>query len=901
LLADPARETIRIAQRDGDEREIHQERDDCDDQADAIDQNEQCRQQRRPGDEWHAERNNAEFIATASILRSDPDQLANGQDEQDQSAGHLKIRDRDPECRKNYLAEKNKNDRDAKRGEDSEERLTLSMFGRGGRAEPHKNSDQPDRIDRDEDRNKREKEFFDHGIIGCVFALPANSSTQSSLFRSTKPFRMKTLYLSLFLFALMSNLCAEELKTVDDFRAAAKKANAVLTIPDWEQTPDAVDAAMKDAIATANKALDQIGTQDLSKVTFKSTIVALDDLTYQAANAANKATIIKETSTNEKMRSAAENAVKIFQDWVVGLDYREDVYKALKAFADTNPKLSGEDAKLLFETMRDYRRAGLGLPPEKRKEVEQLRKELSKLGTDFDTNIVSAQAPVVFTKVELDGVPESFFASPGIKTGEDAYTVKANVTWQFVMVEENAKSEATRKRLYVIHDSLAKDTNVLVLNQMLALRNKIALLLGYKSWDDFQTEIKMAKSGAGAKSYIDRLISGIQPKFDSEVSTMQKMKAADVNDPNAKIDVWDWRYYDNQLKKQEYAVDKEALRNYFPFQKVLDGMFAIYQSIFGLKFEKIAAPYKWIDDLQLYLVTDSTTGEPLGMFYLDMFPRDGKFNHFAEFEIVGGKLLSDGKYQRPTVALLCNFPPPSADKPSLMAHSDVETLFHEFGHALHSITTRAHYGRFAGTHVPGDFVEAPSQMLQNWVWDKKVLDTFAADYRDPAKKIPAEIVKKMNDAKLATAGVFYRRQFAFASLDLALHDSHPENGSYDCVAISNPILEKVFLPIDPSTTFVSYFGHLNGYDAGYYGYAWADAIAADMATVFEKAKDGYLDRQAGLKLRREIYEQGDSRGVALSIEKFLGRKQSIQPFLKKLGIGTQEKKKTPADRPQESR
>jgi Zn-dependent oligopeptidase len=279
------------------------------------------------------------------------------------------------------------------------------------------------------------------------------------------------------------------------------------------------------------------------------------------------------------------------------------------------------------------------------------------------------------------------------------------------------------------------------------------------------------------------------------------------------------------------------------------------------------------------------------MFYLDMFPREGKFNHFAEFEIVGGKLLPDGKYQRPTVALLCNFPPATGAKPSLMTHSDVETLFHEFGHALHTITTRAHYRRFAGTNVPGDFVEAPSQMLQNWVWDKKVLDTFAADYRDPSKKIPAEIIQKMNDAKLATAGVLYRRQFAFASLDLALHGAHPEDAPYDCVAISNPILEKVFLPIDPSTTFVSYFGHLNGYDAGYYGYAWADAIAADMATVFEKAREGYLDKQAGMRLRKEIYEQGDSRDVTMSIEKFLGRKQSVQPFLKKLGIEGEKKAK----------
>src|SRR6266568_4301358 len=733
------------------------------------------------------------------------------------------------------------------------------------------------------------------------FTLRDERSTQCSPSSAIKPFRMKNLCLSILFCAAVIDLSAGEPKSVDDFRAAAAKANAVLTIPDWEQRPEAIEASMKDAIAKANSALDQIGAQDLSKVTFKSTVVALDDLTYQAGITANRATIIKETNTNPGMRSAAENAVKAFQEWAVGIDYREDVYKAIKAFADTHRKLSGEDEKLLNETLRDYRRAGLDLPPDQRKEVEQLRKELSKLGTDFDTNIVNASAPVMFTKADLDGLPDSFFASPGVKTGDDAYTVMANVTWQFITVEENAKSEATRKQLYLIHDTLAKDSNVAVLNQMLALRNKIALRLGYKSWDDYQTEIKIAKTGANAEKYINDLVAGIQPKFDSELAELQKLKAAETNDPNARIMVWDWRYYGNQRNKQKYDVDKEALRAYFPFQKVLDGMFNIYQSIFGLKFEKIAAPYKWIADLQLYLVTDAVSGEPLGMFYLDMFPREGKFNHFAQFDIISGKLLPDSKYQRPTVALLCNFPPATADKPSLMTHSDVETLFHEFGHALHSIVTRAKYGRFAGTHVPGDFVEAPSQMLQNWVWNKKVLDTFAADYRDPSKKIPGDIIQKMNDAKKATAGVFYRRQFAFASLDLAMHAAHPENAAWDCIAISNPILEKVFLPIDPSTTFVTYFGHMNGYDAGYYGYAWADAIAADMATVFEKAKDGYLDKQAGMKLRREIYEPGDSRDVNESIEKFLSRKQSIEPFLKKIGIGPQDKKKAAAGPSQENR
>ena len=375
-------------------------------------------------------------------------------------------------------------------------------------------------------------------------------------------------------------------KTVDDFRAAAAKANSVLTIPDWEQTPEAIDASMKDTIAKANHALDAIGSQDSKKVTFKSTVIALDDLSYQAGLTANKANIIKQSSTNPAMRKAGEDAVKMYEDWAVGIDYREDVYKAIKAFANTHPKLSGEDKKLFDETLRDYRRAGLELPPEKRKEVEQLRKDLSKLGTDFERNIVDATAPVVFTKAELDGVPEDFFAKPGVKVGDDAYTVMANITWQFVTVEENAKSEATRRKLYVIHDSLAKDTNVPVLNQMLALRNKIALRLGYKNWDDYQTEIRMAKTGAGAKSYIDNLTTGIQPKFAAEVSDLQKMKAADTKDPGAKIDVWDWRYYNNQLNKRNSPSTRKRCAPFSPFKKVLEGMFNIYQNIFGLKFEK---------------------------------------------------------------------------------------------------------------------------------------------------------------------------------------------------------------------------------------------------------------------------------------------------------------------------
>ncbi len=469
---------------------------------------------------------------------------------------------------------------------------------------------------------------------------------------------MKQLLLVSLFAGLALPLQAGDLKSLADFQAAADKANEVLVIPQWPKTPGEVQKEIEDAIAKANAALDTIGQQDLTKVTFESTVVALDNMQNDAIIANQKTVVIQQTNKDSAMRDAAEKAIKVFQDWAVGIDYREDVYKAVKAYAETYPKLEGEDALLLEYTVRDYRRAGLDLAPEQRAEVEKLRKELAQLETDFQSNIVAVKSPVVFTKAELEGVPDSFLESAGVKTGDDSYTVLANVTFHCNTVEETAKKEETRKRLYQVRDSLARDKNVTVLNDILAHRNAIALKLGYQSWDDFQTEIKMAKNGATAKKFIDDLVVGIQSKFDAEVGELRKLKIAETKDPAAQIKTWDWRYFANALKKAKYTVDTEALRVYFPFQQTLEGMFNIYQSIFGLKFTKIVAPEKWVDDLQLYIVADAASSQPLGLFYLDMFPRDGKFNHFAEFGIIGGKLLPNGKYQRPTVALLCNFPPP---------------------------------------------------------------------------------------------------------------------------------------------------------------------------------------------------------------------------------------------------
>jgi thimet oligopeptidase len=668
---------------------------------------------------------------------------------------------------------------------------------------------------------------------------------------------------------------------LNEFMSHAAQFNSVLTVPTFETTTNQINATVEKTIAEGNAALDRIGKLSAAEVNFTNTVLALDDLGFQLSCADNRLSLIQQTSTNADIRDGATEALRNLEAWMVKIDYREDVYRAVKAYADTKPNLQGEDAKLFFETMRDYRRAGLDLPKADRDEVERMRTELSSVSLDFDKNIEDAKAPVKFTRDELEGLPDDFIKQA--KTNDD-YIVMANITVDYLRVLDNAKREDTRKRITIAACNLAREQNIPLLQKILVLRDNIARKLGYKTFADYETETKMVKNAATAIAFEEKLKTGLQPKLDAELDEFRKMKVAQTGDANAKIYIWDWRYFANQLKIQKYNVDAEQLRVYFPFQHVLDGMFSIYQRIFGLKFERVEPPYKWIDDLQLYTVSDAKTGEPLGMFYLDMFPRDGKYHHFAEFGIIDGKLLPDGKYQRPVCALICNFPKPTADHPSLMAHDDVETIFHEFGHAMHTILTRAKYSRFAGTSVPRDFVEAPSQMLENWAWDKKVLDTFAADYRDPSKKIPESILAQLKAARLATEGSYYRRQLSFGMMDLALHTQIHADNQQETLPLSNKVLGDTFLPMPPDTAFVAYFGHIIGYGAGYYGYAWADAIAADMATVFEKSPDGYFDVQAGMRLRKEIYEVGDSRDVNISIEKFLGRPRSLEPFLKKIGI-----------------
>lgn len=670
-----------------------------------------------------------------------------------------------------------------------------------------------------------------------------------------------------------------------DFQALAAKHHASLELVTYPKTVDEVRAQADAAIQQADAAIAALVAQDAAHRTFASTFAAVDAITAKVGDLNAQLGTVAQSNQDAAVRDAANEATVKLSGWAVGVTYREDLYQVLKVVADAKPKLGAEEQRLVDFTMRDYRRAGLSLPPAERAEVEKLQKELAALNTEFAVNINQARAPIDFTAEELAGVPQSFLESPGVKQPDGTYRVMANVTWHAVAIAESASNAETRRRVSVARNNLAREKNVEALKKLVALRGEIARRLGYASWADYQIETRMAKNGATAVKFEENLVGGLQPKFAQEIETLRALKAQDTGKADAQLESWDISYYTNKLMKERYAVDREALRVFFPYQKTLEGMFAIYQKIFGLKFTEVQAPYVWADGVQLYVVQDSTSGEVLGAFYLDMFPREGKFNHFACFQQKLGGVLADGRYDLPIEALLCNFPAPSADKPSLLKHDDVVTLFHEFGHVMHGILSRSRFVALTGFAVPQDFVEAPSQMLENWVWDKAVLDTFAADYRDPSKKIPAETIAALEAARQATEGYATRRQLAFGLIDLNLH-ARPtaETKDVDVVKVGNETLARVTIAPPADTAFVAYFGHLAGYDAGYYGYMWAKVLALDMASSFKHAPGGFLDEQVGRRLRKEIYAIAHTRDANESVEKFLGRAPSQDAFLDYVGI-----------------
>ena len=323
------------------------------------------------------------------------------------------------------------------------------------------------------------------------------------------------------------------------------------------------------------------------------------------------------------------------------------------------------------------------------------------------------------------------------------------------------------------------------------------------------------------------------------------------------------------------------MRQYFEFINVTDGLFTVYQRLFNITFKQIEKPSVWHEDVLMYEVFDNETNELIGRFYLDMFPRANKYGHAAAFSVTMGK-MTDAGYTKPTTALVCNFPKPTEFQPSLLTHDNVETYFHEFGHLVHGVLTKSPLMNYAGTSVARDFVEAPSQMLENWVWQKESLSLFAKHY-NTGEVIPDELLNKLLAAKNVNSGTKALQQVFYGVLDFTLHDGFDPDGSQTITEVVSFLQNDItFYPYQEGTHMEAAFGHLNGYGAAYYGYKWSEVYAQDMFSVFEK--EGIMNEEEGLRYRRIILEKGGTEDPISLVREFLGRESNSSAFLRSMGL-----------------
>ena len=651
---------------------------------------------------------------------------------------------------------------------------------------------------------------------------------------------------------------------------------------DYSQlTPERLSEACEDAIRACDAAIAAIVATPAGARTFANTFVALESAADIVHQASGKYAFMSHVSADDALRETARAWDERLSKYAVELGFREDLYGAIKEFAATGEAstLAGDEARLLEHTLRDYRRIGFELPKEQREQVQALMNRLVELGTEYRKTIDTWDDAIVVGRDDLAGMPDRWI--DGLTSVEEGGGTKYRVSLDYPEIMpfmDNADSGPLRRELFLKNQNKGGEPNVKVLEEAIDVRSRIAALLGYDSWAAYVVETRMAKE----RSHVDRFLLDFEerlaPKADGDMAALSRAKQQHTGDADLRI--WDWWYYTNRLLKTEYAVDDFAIAEYFPLEACIDGLFLVTQELLGIRYEPAPDAPRWHEDVQAFDIYDAEGARPFARFYMDLYPRPNKFGHAAAFTLRSGRVLPDGTYQQPVSAIVANFTKPTPDAPSLLRHTEVVTLFHEFGHILHQTLTKSRYLEFSGTSTERDFVEAPSQMLEHWVWDRDILHRFAKHHRTGAP-LPDDLLDAMIRAKNLSSGIRERRQLFFARLDFKLHSPGFDGDTTRAVAELYPLTG---FPYPEGTHFQSGFGHMFGYDAGYYGYLWSRVFGDDMFTRFEAA--GLLDRGTGLDYRRKILERGGSVDGDELVRSFLGREPNMDAFLRDIGLET---------------
>jgi len=633
-----------------------------------------------------------------------------------------------------------------------------------------------------------------------------------------------------------------------------------------------VRAVVDEAIASADAAIEQIVAPGAAP-SWASTMAPLDQINAAMTEAYGQGPFMARVHPDKDVRDTATEAEEKITKWSSDLSFRRDLYEAVEAFAATDEAaaLEGEEARLLDFTRRDFRRAGHALTAEQRDEVQKIRTRLVELGVAFGRNIDEYQDGLDLTREQLAGADDSYIARLAADEAEGTFRVSLDYPDYYPFMDEVIDRDL-RKQMQFKFSNKAVEQNLPLLEETIALRAQLASIFGLPSWAHYSMEEKMAKAPEAVEAFFADLIPPLEEMAKGEIADLQNVLG------DGGVEIWDYRYLHNAIRKERYGVDPTEVANYFPIQQVLDGMFEITGEVFGLTYEPIDDVPTWHPDVSVHRILDTATGRHLATFYADLFPREGKFGHAAAFDLVAPH-ETPGGYVIPVTSIVANFTKPTADAPSLLKHDEVVTLFHEFGHVLHNSLGHTHLSRFSGFNTEWDFVEAPSQIMEHWCWTPSVLQRFARHHETGAP-IPDDLVGQLTEARDLHVALFMLRQISFGLLDMSFHG--PGEGK-DLHEITRVTSEIAGFPFHEGTFYPASFGHLFGYDAGYYGYLWSKVYGDDMFSRFEE--QGVLDPGVGMAYRRLILEQGGSRDAADLLSDFLGREPNQEAFLRQLGIG----------------
>nr|WP_297461659.1 oligopeptidase A [uncultured Halomonas sp.] len=667
--------------------------------------------------------------------------------------------------------------------------------------------------------------------------------------------------------------------------------------PFGEIQPDHVVPAIERILDENRAAIDRLAERATQhSPTWESLALPLEELNDRLSQAWSPVSHLNGTMNTPALREVYQACLGKLSDYGTWLGQHEGLFRAYQALKDSPAfgDLDHAQRRSVDNTLRDFRLAGVDLPAEEKRRYGEIQSRLSEICNTYSNHVLDATQAwhkQIDDVADLDGLPDS--ALDTLKANAEAknatgYRITLDFP-SFFPVVTYAHDRELRREVYIAFVTRASDQgpqageydNAPMIEEILALRHELVTLLGFDTYADFSLATKMADSPRQVLDFLDDLASRAHPQAQEEFNELDAFAKETLGIDD--LQPWDVGYASEKLRESRYAISQEQLRPYFPAPKVIDGLFRVTETLYGVTFVEDDSAPRYHPDVRYFEIREC--GAPIAGFYLDLYAREGKRGGAWMDECRVRRQREDGSLQLPVAYLTCNFTRPVGGKPALLTHDEVTTLFHEFGHGLHHMLTQQDVADVSGINgVAWDAVELPSQFMENFCWEREGLDMIAA-HVDTGERLPDELLGKLQAAKNFQSAMGMLRQVEFSLFDFRLHHELIKPSAGEVQALLDEIRDRLsVVPRSPLNRFQNSFGHIfaGGYAAGYYSYKWAEVLSADAFSAFEEA--GVFDADTGARFRHEILEQGGSRDAAELFRAFRGREPSVEPLLRHSGI-----------------